>query len=67
MTKQDYEPPSPTVTKVLDAYLDVLKEDAEIDDDAAGRLDSLLRKGKILRPADIDAALFPPEEGQSAS
>ncbi|GAA6202945.1 hypothetical protein [Aquicoccus sp. SU-CL01552] len=50
---------SPTVTKVLDAYFEVLKGDSDIDDEAAGRLDDLLRQGKVPKLADIGAALFP--------
>ena len=64
---QEDEPPSPTLTKVLDAYLEALEADAEIDDDTAGRLDALLRKGKTPKPDDIDAALFPQNKGECAS
>ncbi len=37
---------SPTVTKVLDEYLVALRADKEVGDDAADRLDALLRNGK---------------------
>ncbi|UWQ46869.1 hypothetical protein [Leisingera aquaemixtae] len=67
MSKQHDEPLSPTVTKVLDAYLDALKGDSDIAAEAATRLDTLLRQGKVPKPADIDAALFPPEEDEGAS
>lgn len=67
MVTQDDEPLSPTVTKVLDAYLEALTGDADIDDDAAARLDVLLRQGKVPKPADIDAALFPPVKAGGTS
>lgn len=51
---------SPTVAKVLDEYLAALLADAGIRDEAAKRLDSLLRKGKAPKFEDIDAALSPP-------
>lgn len=50
---------SPTVTKVLDAYFEALKDVSDIDHEAAGRLHDLLRQGKVPKPADIDAVLFP--------
>lgn len=64
MAEQDDDPLSPTVTMVLDEYLKVLKADDAIDDEAAVRLDALLRKGKVPKPDDIDAALFPPKDGE---
>lgn len=51
---------SPTVKKVLDEYIAVLHADEEIDNEAADRLDALLRNGKVPKFDDIDAALFPP-------
>lgn len=54
---------SPTVKKVLNEYIAVLHADAEIDNEAADRLDALLRKGKAPKFEDIDAALFPPTKG----
>ena len=62
MSEQHNEPLSPTFTKLLDAYLEALTGDVEIDDDAAIRLNALLRQGKIPKPVDIDAALRPPKE-----
>lgn len=53
------EPISPTVAKVLDEYIAVLHADNEIDDEAAEQLDALLRKSKVPKFDDIDAALFP--------
>jgi hypothetical protein len=62
MAEQDDDPLSPTVTKVLDEYLAALHADNTIDNKAADRLDALLRKGKVPKPEEIDAALFPPAE-----
>lgn len=67
MTEEKDDPLSPTVTKVLDAYLEALEDDSDIDDEAGGRLDDLLRQGKIPKPSDIDAALFPADDGEAAS
>lgn len=66
MTEAKDEALSPTVTKVLDAYFEALKGDSDIDDEAAGRLDDLLREGKVPKPADIDAALFPADDDEAA-
>lgn len=63
MGAQKDKPISPTVKKVLDEYLAALHADEEIDNEAADRLDALLRKGKIPKPDDIDVALFPPLKG----
>jgi hypothetical protein len=54
------------VTKGLDAYFEALKGDSDINDEAAGRLDALLRQGKVPKPADIDAALFPADDDEAA-
>ncbi len=67
MTEAKDEPLSPTVTKVLDAYLEALKGDSDIDDEAAGRLDDLLRRGNVPKPADIDGALFLTDDDKAAS
>jgi hypothetical protein len=56
---------SPTVKKVLDEYVAVLHADEEIDNEAADRLDTLLREGKVPKFGDVDAALFPPPKGDS--
>ncbi len=63
MAERKEEPLSPTVNKVLDEYLAALHADEEIDSEAADRLDALLRKGKVPKFDDIDAALFPPPKG----
>ena len=65
MSEQDDSLLSPTVTKVLDKYLAALKADEKIDDAAAERLDAFLRKGKIPKPDEIDAALFPADGGKA--
>lgn len=63
MAEQKDESLSPTVNKVLDEYGAALHADEEIDNEAADRLDALLRKGKVLKFNDIDAALSPPPKG----
>ncbi len=63
MTEYKTESISPTVTKVLDEYAAVLHADEEIDDEAADRLGALLRKDKVPKFDDIDAALLPPPKG----
>ena len=50
-------PLSPTVSKVLDKYLATLEGDEEIDNEAAKRLDTLLRQGKVPKFEEIDKAL----------
>jgi len=63
MAEYKNESISPTVKKVLDEYIAVLHADEEIDIEAADRLDALLRKGKVPKFDDIDAALFPQPKG----
>ena len=46
MVEKDDLPLSPTVAKVLDAFLEAMKSDEKIDNAAAERLDALLREGK---------------------
>jgi len=59
------EPISPALKKVLDEFVTVLHSDEEIDNEAADRLDALLRKGKLPKHDDLDAALStPPKEGK---
>jgi hypothetical protein len=57
MSEEPKSPLSPTVTKILDEYLAVLEGDEKIDTEAAKRLDSILRQGKIPKFEDIDKAL----------
>lgn len=59
--KQDTDPPlPPTLTRVLDAFLQAMKADKDIDDATADRLDALLRKNQTPKPDEIEEALFPP-------
>lgn len=57
---------SPTVTKVLDEFLTVLKADDEVDENTAERLDTLLRSGKAPKAEDFEAALFPATKDDEA-
>jgi hypothetical protein len=61
LSVQDDDPLSPTGTRVLDAFLAALRADADISDQIVGRLDALLRKGKVPKSDEIEVALFPPE------
>ena len=65
MAEYEHEPISPTVKKVLDEYLAALHADEDIEKEAADRLDRLLRKGKVPKFDDIDAALFVPSKGDT--
>jgi hypothetical protein len=66
MSEQDDNPLSPTVAKVLDEYLEALIGDKEFQDEAAKRLDELLRNGKIPKFDEIDAALAPSLKGEQS-
>lgn len=50
-------PLSPTVVKVLDEFLAMLKGDDAVGQNAAKELDALLRAGKIPKFEEIDSAL----------
>lgn len=63
MAEHENESISHTVKKVLDEFIIVLRADGEIDNQAVDQLDKLLRKGKVPNFDDIDAALFPPPNG----
>lgn len=63
MAEQKGELLSPTVKKVFDEYHAVLHAEEKIDNEAADRLDALLRKGRVPKFDDIDAALYPPSKG----
>ena len=63
MNKKDQPLLSPTVIKVLNEYLSSLHTDKEISNEAVDRLDAILRNGKVPKFNDIDAALFPPPNG----
>ena len=58
MAEQKDDPLSPTVKKVFDEYRAALLADGKVDDESVNRLDSLLRKGKVPKFDEIDAALF---------
>ncbi len=66
MAEDKSESISPTVNKVLDEYIAVLHADEKIDNEAVDQLDVLLRKGKVPKFDDIDAALFPPPRGDKS-
>jgi hypothetical protein len=57
MSEEEENPLSPTVSKVLDEYLATLEGDEGIDNEAAKRLDTLLRQGKVPKFEEIDKAL----------
>ena len=65
MDQDQGSPISPTLAKVLKKFLEVMKSDEAIEDDAADRLDALLRSGKVPKPDEISAALFPPPEDEA--
>lgn len=67
MPDQDDIPLSPTLEKVLEAFVDAMKIDEDIENAAADRLDALLRSGKTPKPDDISAALFPPPDDEDES
>lgn len=66
MAEYKNESISPIVKKVLDEYIAVLNADEEMDNEAADRLDALLRKGKVPSFEDIDAVLFPQTKGDKS-
>lgn len=57
---------SPTVTKVLDEFVEALTADDLIGKDTAERLDTLLRSGKAPKADELEAALFPATNGEGA-
>lgn len=63
MVEHKKESMPPTVKRVLDEYITVLNADEKIENEAAERLDALLRKGKVPKLDEIDAALFPSPKG----
>jgi len=65
MAEYKNESISPTVIKVLDEYIAVLRADKEIDNEAVDRLDALLRKGIIPKIEDIDTALLSVAKGDT--
>ena len=63
MNEQKDNQLSPIVNRVLDEYLAALRADGDIDDEAAERLDTLLRGGKVPKPEDIESSIFPRKQG----
>lgn len=68
MNQHSDTPLSPTLTKVLDTFLEAMKADADIENAAADRLDALLRSGKTPKTDEIETALFssPKDEAENA-
>lgn len=64
MDQDQGSPISPTLEKVLEKYLEVMKADEAIENAAAERLDTLLQSGKTPKPDEISAALFPPPQDE---
>ena len=62
-SKQMVIPLAPTVTRVLDEFVVVMKCDNAIENDAIDRLDNLLRVGSVPKPDEIFGTLFPPPKG----
>jgi len=58
MSEEQENPLSPTVSKVLDEYLATLEGDENINNEAAKRLNTLLRQGKIA-DSDVIARSVP--------
>ncbi len=55
---------SPTVLKVIKQFAADMRADAEIEDDAIDRLESILLQGNVPKPDSINEALFnPPQDG----
>ena len=57
---------SPTVLQVLEAFAKKLRDDESIPDDAAERLESLLKSGDVPKPDDIAQTMFPSAEDEQA-
>ena len=55
-----------TVQQVMEQFVAVMRADKDIPDDAISRLETLLGKGAVPKPDDINAALFePPTDGET--
>lgn len=50
----------PTVLQVIEEFVEVMRADPDIPDDAISRLETLLLKGAVPKPDDIKTALFEP-------
>ncbi len=51
-----------TVLQVIEEFVEVMRADPDIPDDAINRLEILLRKGTVPKPDDINEALFEPSK-----
>lgn len=59
MINEDYQKAvSATVLEVFERFFMVMRDDPEISDDAITRLEILLRKGRILKPDEINTLMF---------
>lgn len=66
MAENENELLSPTVKKVLDEFINVLRNNGEIDSQSINSLDKLLQSGKIPKFDEIDEALLPPPAGDKS-
>lgn len=56
--ENNYTVISPTVLRVIEQFIAVMRADSSIEDSAIDRLENLLRQGSIPKPEKIDAVLF---------
>ncbi len=57
---------SQTVLQVIDKFTTAMRADGEIEGDLIDRLETLLRKGAVPKPEEINAVLFdPPKRGKT--
>lgn len=56
---------SPTVSHIVEQFVTAMHADGEIADDSIDRLYQILRKGIVPKLEDINAALFPPPDGET--
>jgi hypothetical protein len=56
---------SPTVSRVIAAFITEIRNDAAIDGGVADRLQSLMMGGAVPKPEDLSAAFGPHSEGES--
>jgi hypothetical protein len=66
MAEYESESISPTVKKVLDEFINVLRTNGEVDIQSVNNLDKLLQIGKIPKFEEIDDALSPPTNGDKS-
>jgi hypothetical protein len=58
----DAPTPPPTTTRILEQFSAALREDTKIPAEAASRIEALLRKGKVPKVEDLQAAIFATQE-----